>query len=584
MPDGRQVFAGLETTSLSPHASFGHPASFAPIKNFCKKQIGFQLCLYVHFKRTHMLRPRVKKRRKPVEPLGAFAGVRAAASVQRDDKRRRPSSTGVGRLRSGLMYLLGSKRFRRHGVVFVSLIFIIMRWRASLGTLLDDIVRDWVVHRLGWVSESSSTARVSSVKHWPTVETRDRKTIQDYQNFYLETVLGRNTSYDFGSNEVPPVGPSSPVQKAGEMVMVDVPSSNSEWWQMYSLGARLARAKCYPGWWCRRCLSYPLAGSFSKCRSACSECFVKAVATTKTISLPALPIKQLPDRDMGTFRDDKNDDSLEYLRLIPRAIYHVGCFDEMPTMMSHPDWIRVQNTWRGQSRYEYHPFSTVNQQRLWIQRNYPTAFLSAFDFLARDRRQAQLFGLLILFRKGGIMAYSEWHFGNSWYSDSCWLVGILIFAAFVVDLVLETNLEKLLSVSGLSFVAAVDSRSSPYLSSLFPGFVAARSGHPVIGRAIMALMHLIAVEAHGSRDQMGETDAYLSRFFSIQSLELWRTKAAPQICPLGVAAHQTLDHVSPYVPLHLGLNSLTEKERALFLLVSVSKIRADADMNRGAGI
>ena len=133
---------------------------------------------------------------------------------------------------------------------------------------------------------------------------------------------------------------------------------------------------------------------------------------------------------------------------------------------------------------------------------------------------------------------------------------------------LETHLETLLSVARLSFVAAVDSRSSPYLSGFYPGFVAARSGHPIIGRAIMALMHGVAVDVHETRDQMGEVASYLARFFDVHSLEMWRTTLASEICPLGIAVHQTLKHMSPYMPLELGAVSLTEKETALFLLVS----------------
>jgi len=137
-----------------------------------------------------------------------------------------------------------------------------------------------------------------------------------------------------------------------------------------------------------------------------------------------------------------------------------------------------------------------------------------------------------------------------------------------VDLLLETHLETLLSVDKLSLVVAVDSRTSPYLSGIYSGFVAARSGHPIIGHAITCLMHVVAVEVHENRDQMGEVASYLARFFDVQSLEIWRTRLATVICPIGVAVHQTLRHVSPYTPLELGVVSLTEKETALFLLVS----------------
>ena len=92
---------------------------------------------------------------------------------------------------------------------------------------------------------------------------------------------------------------------------------------------------------------------------------------------------------------------------IPRIIHAIGSFDEMPTMLTHPDWIRVQNTWRLQSGYEYHAYATIGQQRHWVERNYPPVFLKAYEFLNGDVRQAQFFALLVMFRKGGMAAYSE---------------------------------------------------------------------------------------------------------------------------------------------------------------------------------
>ena len=191
-------------------------------------------------------------------------------------------------------------------------------------------------------------------------------------------------------------------------MIVDMPSSNSEWWQMYSLKARLLRANCHPGWWCQRCLSYPLAGSLLQCQTLCERCFVKALTIARTISLPVFPVRQLAVGDeVNKLQQSRNFRSSELQRTIPRTIYHIGRFEERPTMMSHPDWIRVQNTWRNQLGYDYYSFATISQQRLWIHRNFPRIFVSAFDFLAGDSRQAHLFGLLIMFRKGGILAYSK---------------------------------------------------------------------------------------------------------------------------------------------------------------------------------
>ena len=348
-----------------------------------------------------MRRPRVKKRLKAPGYFGTPVPV-AAFSPRHDEKRRKAS---VG-LRSSLITLIGSCRSRCIGMVCMAvlfLVFVAVGLQEPLGMLMDAVVEKLVIYRQGWAP--NSTSRVSAVKYWPVVEMSNRKTVKDHHNAYLEAVLGKNASREFTGQEVKTF--TSVVQGRGEAVIMDVPSSNNEWWQMYSLKARLLRAKCHPGWWCQRCLSYPLAGSLSQCQLLCERCFLKALTITKTISLPVLPVNELTEGAEVNWQHDRKPGPFELQRTIPRAIYHVGRFETRPTIMSHPDWIRVQNTWRSQSEYEYYPYATVSQQRLWIHRNFPPIFLLAFDFLAGESRQAHFFGLLILFRKGGIMAYSK---------------------------------------------------------------------------------------------------------------------------------------------------------------------------------
>ena len=135
-----------------------------------------------------MLRPRVKKRVKSAEHIVTGTPARVAAFSSRHDAKRRKAYLG---LRSRLVNLLGPNRVHCISLLVVFLIFVLVKWQESLGMLVDAVVQKLVINRQGWVL--NSTAHVSGVKHWPVVEMRNRKTVLDHHNAYLEAVLGRNT-------------------------------------------------------------------------------------------------------------------------------------------------------------------------------------------------------------------------------------------------------------------------------------------------------------------------------------------------------------------------------------------------------
>ena len=137
-----------------------------------------------------------------------------------------------------------------------------------------------------------------------------------------------------------------------------------------------------------------------------------------------------------------------------------------------------------------------------------------------------------------------------------------------MDVMLEVQLDTLFSSARLSFVGAVDSRCVPYRSCLYPGLVASAPGHSLVGHAIEALLHLVAVESHAPTYETDEVVAYLGRFFPVESLEIWRTRFAKDICPIAVSVHRYLGNQFPYLPLNFGIVPLRSEEEALFLLVS----------------
>ena len=181
---------------------------------------------------------------------------------------------------------------------------------------------------------------------------------------------------------------------------------DGDWWLHNSIRARMEKTHCHPGWFCQRCLAYPIAGTLSKCQSVCPKCFHQLLQSTRDIPLPTLPVKLIPDRVIGVSHGDMAG-KVPARRTIPRIIHTIGSFQDQPTMLTHPDWIRVQNSWQSQQGYEYHAYATIGQQRRWLERNYPHIFLSAFDCLNEDPRQQHFFALLLLYRKGGITTYSK---------------------------------------------------------------------------------------------------------------------------------------------------------------------------------
>ena len=136
---------------------------------------------------------------------------------------------------------------------------------------------------------------------------------------------------------------------------------------------------------------------------------------------------------------------------------------------------------------------------------------------------------------------------------------------------LEVQLDAVLYANEVSFVGTVDSRCVGDRTCFYPGFVASTPGHPIVGYAIETLLHAVLVERFQPAYEVDEIIAYLGRFFHMDSLPVWQTRFAKDVCPLAVGVHRSLDNTSPYLPMKLDLVPLQNKEDALFLLVSCGK-------------
>jgi hypothetical protein len=288
-----------------------------------------------------------------------------------------------------------------------------------LGHVVDTIL--WrCLETLGMLPRqelAAATTKVTTTR-WPSLEMRNRQTVHNFTNAYLEAVLVANQSsnvsvplrdsaWQLPSSLLPPYPPSA---LRIELVVKDEPQqyNKGSWAATNSVQARLRRSGCHATglWWCRRCLAFPLKGSIARCESLCPECYVKSLTTTdrRTLDRTTLNTEWQATGNASNQGPLPNHDGR-----IPRIIHHVGSFEQStPTMRSHPDWIRTQNGWRSQGDYEYHAYTSLSQQQAWITRHYPRVFVHAFKFLAGSgQRQRELFSLLILYRKGGIVAHRK---------------------------------------------------------------------------------------------------------------------------------------------------------------------------------
>jgi hypothetical protein len=198
-------------------------------------------------------------------------------------------------------------------------------------------------------------------------------------------------------------------------------------------------------WPCQRCLRNNFFGSYQACSLVCSKCVEETLCSQENLSNK----KEVP---ISVHIPSKVENSG---RQIPRIIHQTWFEDLSPEM--YPQITRMQNSWKN-TGWEYR-FYTDSTARDYIQKNYPSRFLDAFDSLIPGAYKADLFRYLVLMKDGGV------------YSD--------------VDVMLSGDIEKFITPT-MSFFAPQDAvgdfADAKYC--LWNGMMGSAPGHPFMIKAV----------------------------------------------------------------------------------------------------
>jgi hypothetical protein len=134
-----------------------------------------------------------------------------------------------------------------------------------------------------------------------------------------------------------------------------------------------------------------------------------------------------------------------------------------------------------------------------------------------------------------------------------------------VDLLLETNLEAFLEPN-LAFFAARDLDLAA--RSLWTGFIGSEPGHPILGRLIDSILHIVM---HGAEEDLERMVLSLSP--QPKGTELWKLRAAGRDeclyggCALGMAANRILRPDNLLKDFQLGWQSRSKENGDVLILM-----------------
>lgn len=128
-------------------------------------------------------------------------------------------------------------------------------------------------------------------------------------------------------------------------------------------------SNCDAGWRCHRCLHNPVYGTYESCSSVCNECFTDLICSNRdqprrTEVVFDVMIHGIHNRKSSAQR-------------IPRVVHQTWPGDL--SVDRYPQLSRVQSSWKN-ARWEYR-FYTDADARDYIDRNFPSRFLDAYDSL-----------------------------------------------------------------------------------------------------------------------------------------------------------------------------------------------------------
>lgn len=128
-------------------------------------------------------------------------------------------------------------------------------------------------------------------------------------------------------------------------------------------------SNCIAGWRCHRCLHNPVYGTYEKCSSVCNECFTDLICSDRNQRHRNEVFFDVIINGIHNGESNK--------QRIPRVVHQTWPGD---LSLDHfPQLSRVQSSWKN-AGWEYR-FYTDTDARDYIDRNFPSRFLNAYDSL-----------------------------------------------------------------------------------------------------------------------------------------------------------------------------------------------------------
>ena len=150
------------------------------------------------------------------------------------------------------------------------------------------------------------------------------------------------------------------------------------------------RLWCEQNWLCFRCLKAPNYGSYPRCSLVCGKCARDLICNT-----PHDPPRTTIDMSIRVNTADRAD-----AWLIPRIIHQT--WYEGITPDRYPQLVRLQNSWKNSGwEYRFYDDAAVVE---YIEANFPSRFLHAYQSLTPGAYKADFFRYLVLMKDGGIYA------------------------------------------------------------------------------------------------------------------------------------------------------------------------------------
>lgn len=208
--------------------------------------------------------------------------------------------------------------------------------------------------------------------------------------------------------------------------------------------------------------------------------------------------------------------------LIPRII-HQTWFEDITTER-YPQLVRLQNSWKNAGwEYRFYDDAAVEE---YIETNFPSRFLRAYQSLTPGAYKADFFRYLVLMKDGGI------------YAD--------------VDVMLDTNLDSFVTPTMGFFVPrdAVGAQVGENFC-LWNGLIGSAPAHPFMMHAVERMINLVL-----DRADLYDMEKAICRNSKYRG-DTWKVRIEPNLllsgpCALGIAVNEAIGE-DPVKSFDVGL-------------------------------